>query len=1508
MARIGRAPGDRLSGYSGEGRVRSPGAPALCALMLALVTECAAPAAAVSGPNLVRNADFENAFLSAGPADGWTAERTAPGGENRRAPNAGIEGGACHLLSAPAGAPVEWWIATQNIGGLRPGDRAVASVSIRTEGVTGGSGAYFGMNYYDARGGRIAWTDSPTMLTGTHPWTRLSVPFAVPPGAVRVTLALVLHGSGRAWFDRAQVELGDAPTPWRPRESPRATASRARLGSVAIFRDSLPAVGTPSDHAYLRSLAERAGYACAYVSAEELADPADFSAARFDLLVLTRGAAYPAAAAANLRAFLQDGGSLLTVGGYPLDRPFVRQGAAWVAPSEVEVDASRLTAVAEPGSGLWITSARETAPRAASASGGRAAFGTDRMPNSSWVTLQTPDLAGLPAGTRALAFEARSLGAPVPVTVEIVERDGSRWRSRFEVGPRWRVHAVALRDLEYWKDNPSVGRGGPGDGVRGEAAARVAFGITTEFVKPGGAYRVEIGRVLAGPEEPPPALAPLNSATGGINPATFLVPPADAISICDAGAPLSGVARLAASSGQPWLPASWRVSGTARGWSATGQTAQGDPGAPLKARWAPLADAVDRYGRKRGTAFAVMHHYAGEYPGSSWGYSGIADRDLFRPGDPAGAALFRAALRRLVAPRFLFEPAPGLACVRPGETVSPAVQVGNAGRTPALVAVRLTVRSDGRPLATMRRRILVGARRGERVAFSLSIPARLRARFLRLTFELLGPDGAVEDRVETGAPVWSEARLAEGARLRYHDNYFALGGATRFLLGTQIYWGNPTSTGCDPLRWKEQLRRMADAGIRIARSFMAVPGRDTEAGWRQRDALVQLAQDTGVALFYTGVSTVTTDPASVAQQAIGAASVAARYRKAAGLFVDIVNEPAIAVRSEPRGDAAFREWLRERYGSSDRLREAWGAEMMEPSLDEVQVRPFAGPWHSVRAVDTHRFLAHAMRRWAGETAAAMRRNKPGLLVSLGSLQGFGDAHTTWDPIESARDLDFANRHYYGDLLGYAPELAQIDQRLLGRAPTTGEFGATSHPGLRLHPVYEPEPEAARRYAYTVHAAFGLGAAFVANWHWQDPLEDIFPCGLLLSDGATRDRFAPYRAAGLLFGSVRPVYRRPAVWLVLPSSHRFGSASARVVDAINRALDALITLHVGFGALLEEDLGRLPREARVLVWPVPYCPEDATVERLREWVRAGGTLYLSGDISFDEKRRRSRADRLRDLCGVEWVRELAPPLERQNPPARVEPAPEGGAIGRAIAEIGAAAPCIEVRSAGARVLATAGAMPLATLHRLGAGRVLFVADPIETHASPRPVLAALLAEAGVARHAVAPDDPEVESHRVPTGGGGVAQALWNRSSRRVRVEIRDLPARVAVTLAPGSGGAALFDGQGRLVGAEGVRVEVNGRRVLEADATASAISLDRNDLRLSRGVLVAPGGAGVVRLAGPARRSVAVGEVVDGRWREYERATLSAGEVRLDDAAARSLLVVGPRSALSHMERMAAGRW
>ena len=1468
--------------------------------------------------NLLRNPDFERTFILGQPAIGWRVAQPAEAIGNGVREGVGMEDSLGHVISVPQDAKVTWYTCGQRVGGLQPGAAYLFSVSIRTDGVREGAGAYAGMNYFGQSGKRISWTDSARKVTGTSGWVRVSQAFTVPPGTVRAELQMVLHGHGTAFFDRAQVERGDTVTPWESGDTarssspfpPRADHRPSVKGTVGIFRDDIPATGTGSDPAHLRALVEQAGHGCAYLDTGLLSDPAVLNTGNLGTLVLPYGASFPARAATALKAFCRDGGNLFVFGGYPFDRMLVRQNGAWTDAAELVPDETRLTVLFDLSKGTdgWNAGGRDMTPRRADLGVGRAGsclrLATPSL--SGWVTASSPRIDGLPTDSEVTAFYARAEQDGVTLTFEWDEKDGSRWRNRVTLTGEWKLYAIAHADLEYWHDNPSEGRGGPEDRFHPENAAWMSVGLTQEFLRGGNPYTALVDRVSIG-RDPFPSYrrTRLNSRRGTPNPATFLMTSPEAISICDAGAPLSDVARLSPTPGQTLLPKDWGLAGAATGFSATGQTAQGQPGAALKSRWVPVADALDRYGRPRGTGFALMHNFAGEYAGSTWAYSGVASRDLFAPGNAAGTELFRAVLRRLADGAFLFEAACTPRCARRQERLRLTVGVANTGSGERELRLSLALSSRAAVLARHTMDVTIPELRAEEVAWDWPVPADAPPGLVVARWELK-QNGTVIDRLEAGAVVWDDRAPAGAAPLTYSQCTFARGRGPELLLGSQLYWGNGTVTGTDPLRWDHQLRAMADSGIRIARSFMWMPWMaepDSDMARRRNDAMVQLAAANGVHLFYSGVSWPTTDPAVVRAKAEGAGAVATRYRAFPGWFVDIVNEPSLRVGEGEADTSEFRKYLVRRYGTIEALRTAWGSELSESSFDEISVEPMKGEWESVRAVDVNRFFSHKMRVWTAETARAIHAADPDRLVTVGHLQGFGGGSAVWDPIVASLDMDFANRHYYGDLRRYGPELKQTDLRVLGKAPSTGEFGATSHPGLRTHYVYEPEEEAARRFFHTVHTGFGLGGAFVSSWHWQDPIEDIFPCGLLLADGVPRARFQAFRNSGFLFRQIRPRYDPPELFFVVPTSHRFGMSRLPVEAAMNRALEALISLHVEFGVVTEESLSELPASARALVWPIPFCPEDSAFGAVGAFVDRGGHLYVSGDISYDRLRRRNRPDRLAALCGVHFVSERYPNIQSGKAESAALVADAGSPLAAVAEQVGEARPCIEVRAAGATVVARAGGVPAATLNRTpGGGTVLYVVDPVELHASPRPYLAAFLRQAGVSRHALTPDSAAVHSHRIPGQDGALAQVLLNWDDNVRTVRVTDLPARLELDLAPRWGGAVVFGGDGAVKAVEAQRATVAGADLFTAAATVGMIALGGADLRTSAGILILPFEAGELRLPGRRSRgwSGSVGEIRNGQWREYERFRLDGGRLSMDPSMARSLIVLGDETALERL--------
>jgi len=381
----------------------------------------------------------------------------------------------------------------------------------------------------------------------------------------------------------------------------------------------------------------------------------------------------------------------------------------------------------------------------------------------------------------------------------------------------------------------------------------------------------------------------------------------------------------------------------------------------------------------------------------------------------------------------------------------------------------------------------------------------------------------------------------------------------------------------------------------------------------------------------------------------------------------------------------------------------------------------------------------------------------------------------------------------------------------------------------------------------------------------------------------------HRNQSLLFRHFAPVDREPSVYLLTADSHRFGGGKWQVIEGILTGLDLALGTHVeNLGTLNEVGL-RIPKPAQVIFYPLPFCPSDEVYATLLEWVRRGGVLYLSGDISCDEFRQRTRVRRLEELCGVRFIAPHYANISLNATNAEDQP-------------------CIQVESTGARVLRqTKDGAPLVVEHRVGRGRVVFNTDPVELHSVPARRAADLaryrevLQMAGVPPIGLEPNDPRLHLFRLPLRDGGLVYVLFNADASQPsrKVTLTDCRPPVTLTVARQRPALLWFDGRGalRAVETQG-RCEAGGRLVVEDTTRGMVLSLDGKDLRQARAVLLMPLEPGIVRLQSGARwRSpiLETGEIQGGAWRTFEEASVAPtdGEVGVAVAAdqAFSLLLL-----------------
>ena len=1405
-----------------------------------------------ASPNLLDNGSFDFYGASGLQAEGWqcwfpsnatcTADTTA-----FRSPSASLK------LCVADSAPLDWYSASRAVQPLKPRAAYTLSAWVRTKRVRDGAGAYISLNFFDVHGKRLTYFDSPAKASGTGDWRLITTTGTVPDDAAKMVAILTVHGHGTAWFDDVQVESGAVASGYQPtmadslrraREEADTRDAAAWLaplpprpaghGRIAVLdMKALSSSACPSDPATLVAALVAAGHAAFAVTPEQIANSRFLDPEQIDLLVIPTGDAFPAAAHKTFVSYLRQGGAFLSTGGYAFDRPLVRANDIWLNPDDLPIPDAPMTALAKQGVGAWHPSSDRPGEPTLKAIEGPQSLSAVELTTPGLTGWDTAGLSGfdkqLPSDWSVTRFWAKGDAQTPKMWIEWGEADGSRWHKAVELTTEWREYRITAGQFSYWQDNPSVGRGGAEDHFQPSSAAHFSFGIASDIAERNQPHTVWLSGL--GVQSDP--LATLRSPTPHINTRwapirDALWPEPEQLGVFDSAFPLRRVAATGPAAAQS-VVAAFDLKAPLAGYSATAMLGLNGHGfGPNRARWVPLLACADADGRPRGHAGAITHHFADTFAGSSWAFFGVTNRDLFATGSPALAQVLTPVTETLLRRLYLHESEAAYACYRTGETVTLRTRVSAFGREAHTAEVRFVVTPDGAsaPCATLARPAAV--KRGETLQVEAPWPLPDKpSDFYRVNAELW-ENGKRVDIEEAAFAVWRPEVIARGPKFTKDGTRFMIDGQPQFLMGSQTYWGqNGSVTARSPLGFDRDYRQMRDFGLRWTRCFVPFT---TEEDKRLSDMMVQLAQKNGIFFYHTPNLSNTADPETLAKQRKTAQEIAERYRDVPGFAIDICNEPSFHST-----DAA----LVKSFGQPAKTEGAWD----DPA-------PTAFWWHMTRS----------QRAWASTNAAAIHAGNPATLASVDWSQGWGHMGKTADmkdPAIASLDLDFTDRHYYGKPAPFSAELKDVDLRGLGKPFILGECGAKDHPTFKAADPWgmgDDDASYDQRFSYLAHNAFGLGAACMSCWHWRDPMEGIFPCGIVHQTGVPRPTAQLYRAMALTFGTLKPRSVTPEVYVVIPDSGRQGGQREAAIRAFHKSADLLVACRAGFGLMPDGSLDRLPTAAKALVYPVPFDPSDEVIRQLTRFVEAGGSLYVSGDLSYDAKRQPTRRDRLQRLCGVEAVGEpRSKPLEL--PPA--------------LSATSAARPFLTVKTAGAEVLSASGGTPILTHYRLGKGHVWFNADPVELDMALTNGVATYLAflkSSGIEGLPSAPDAPGLHVFRVP----GEESDAWIVSQRNGQPWSGTLGS-FDVALPEGGEGVLIVghDGALRAAGCAG-SIGKDGHELLSCTARVFAVAPNGGSLADAKGLLVLPIGAGTVRIArtGTANMTAEAGEIQSGAWHRF----------------------------------------
>ncbi len=1305
---------------------------------------------------------------------------------------------------------------------VEEGETLTLSGWIKTENITpiAEKGyAFLAVYQYDALGNLLAFKDIAQPI-GTQDWTFYQYTFTTVPGVFTLSVPCgIFQASGVAWFDDLALTKGEKPMAVSQEKKMMPSGRR-----IAIFRDDIPVKGTATSPDLLASLMRDAGYSPTFLSSQDLREK--LSRDEFDLLILPYGESFPSDASKSLFNFLKEGGALLTMGGYAFQNPLYKQGDHWLTEEEFN----------------------ETKPNLL--------IHGDFESEDKWEKI------GNCALDEAIYHEGKRSGK-----VWLEEVGSAEWRQELNLQPgrtyrltgwaqgedvkgQFGFVAIYCYDEEgritYFRDvvhlkGTSLWQSFQWDFLVPPTTKRVI--IRCGLYQAKGTAWFDALKLRERVE------THINTAKG--QPMDGLVVQPFQIAIFDPSYKLEKVAYAKTAEDQAIVKEDIRIEGPLTGYAAVTVTGSDE------ARWIPLFKGYDRYGRLRGTIGAIAHRYGGFYATSSWAFFGVDNQDLFK--SPAMQKALLSIVDHLLTRTYLHNLSSDFACYKQGEKVNLSVKVSNFGRDRAQGEVRFTIyEGNGREVfsQTLPLEIAFGE---TRTLEAIWAPDKFSDSLYRLTATLY-IEGKEWDRMESGFMVWDDGILKKALKMIYKDNYLYLEGKPRFLLGTDYYSDTFFTASENPLLWDKELRRLKDHGVDLYENLWISPASYQydvpEDIWRKTDALALLTQKHNLVFFpciLCGYDVAVSDE-EIARQRTLAEKFAQRYKGIPALIYYINGDLQFNEDNARRHHRSlFNEFLRRKYGSESELEKAWGRKPQGEWGDIELPPPQWGNWEDVASADVLSFYGFLGSRWIDNIVDA--------------LKGVDPQHPTtcefykfpWliDLRDQINNLDISNIGYFGlpreDVEQLPAFLKYHDMRAVGKTFSLGEFGAKTHPawqaGFDYH-IQRSEEERNKLFLACIFYPFGMGASRAQNWCFKDPLSSIFPWGLFYpGDGVAKECALVMRAGGLLLRHLNPAPPTPpSVYFLIPTQNRISGGKIQVFESILRSINALLSLGVDFYVIDEPHIDRIPPNVKTIIYPLPLCPPPEVYESLKDFVQRGGNLFISGDLSFDNARRRTQTQRLEELCGVRFLEEVGKPfaeLPPRSPLIKVEPITAKKVLGE----------------------------DLLFQQDLGKGKVFFTPYAEETRTASDlmgEIYGTFLRSAGVrTTEGIHPQDPSLHRFRLPLLNGE-AVILFNQGSekevsvelggRKVKLSIgENMPALVARNR---ENGIFALVGKGK--------VEIDGKPILNSQPHFVILALDQKDIASSSALLLLPLEEG--RISWGRRLSMEIGEIEDGKWRTLEQRT------------------------------------
>lgn len=977
--------------------------------------------------------------------------------------------------------------------------------------------------------------------------------------------------------------------------------------------------GTPAD-SFKTLIDSLPDFTSQALNAQELSDAATFTSESFDLLIVPTGAAFPAEAVPALFAFLQDGGDLLTTGGYAFDDVFYRDGKGWkeqrVMLEEAAVQGRDRTVSLVPG-------------------------GDFEVPSEDWF----------PSNTVActLATEEAFMGKGSARVSQTLETGSAAWTGVLEclpgksylIGAHVKCDKLIGRGYVYLAVYQYDGEGTileftdfaqvnhETDWRRYESVIAIHPKAETVVFK-GGLYLAQgsmyFDEVTCGGM---PGEIRINAHYGKAE--DGLIVKAEQLKIFSPDRRFAVPCAVYRGSDSEDQALDEKKDLVLQGYEATAQLSGVGQVSPLQSLQASSPEAP--------CLATLVYNHDGRYKNSHWALFGVDNLDLMDLFPKA----YEEALLRLQAGMILSSLKIPYASYRSGETGELQVTIQNTSRMKRTVRMELEITEAYASFFEdiPNREITLDAGESRIVTCSFTLPENEELPSLCAMTARIFSDNLLCDEQTTG---FVFAALDKESLAPFEET-----GHCRF--GTDFWSSTFYSPAQSPVTWNQDLALMKEKGLEVAEMLQFCPWeyRYKEEHWRIFDGWIQLCLDHGLS-YMAGLligKNVCIDDDELAMQQELCRSFAHRYKNIPGLIYYLNGDFKLELSDSPDIRGLWNDFLAERYENTEQLAAHWKVDADQIALGSVPVTesPVRG-WYDPRTRDMTDFKTLLMNRWIQAMSDAIRsvdREHP--IISEYYQHPFNGI----DLRRSLGEQHAPNFGYFDrpglDTARFAATAKLYDMRRQGRPLHLGEFGVKTHDawaeeagGTHYH-IQRNEAEQLEFFWEITHKAWALGFKQIQNWCWNDDPDNVFPWGLnWRNPSRPKPVLELWSELAAMSKKITVDHEAAEIVFVISDNWRSGALESFSLEVILNALDCMLASGIPFDVVSETALDSLQDSLpKLLVFPAAFALSEETIQRLKSYVSRGMMLYLSGDPGIDGSGERL-IDRYENFLGCRFVTE------------------------------------------------------------------------------------------------------------------------------------------------------------------------------------------------------------------------------------------------------------------------------